>query len=78
MEAGAEIITTNSYSTQPNYYRKGEPLIRKEVGEEKSLKELICDHATLSAQLASQARAQFYQKHPDLTQKVQVFNQRLV
>ena len=71
MKAGAQIITTNSYSTQPNYYNKGESLIRQEVDTDKSLEELIRDHAKLSAILASKAKIQFYQNHPN-SQRVQV------
>ena len=77
MESGAEIITTNSYSTQPNYYSKGESLIRQELGYDKSLGELIYDHAKLSTQLASQAKMQFYQKHPDSEQNIRVMCVRI-
>ena len=64
MEVGAEIITTNSYGTQPNYYTKGETLIRQELSAgEGTLEELIHDHAKLSAQLAVQARQEFYNKN---------------
>ena len=71
MKAGAEIITTNSYATQPNYYSKGASLMRRELDNDKSSEELIREHAKLSAQLALQARQHFYQSHPD-SQKVQV------
>ena len=71
MKAGAEIITTNSYATQPNYYAKGASLMRRELDTDKSSEELIREHAKLSAQLAIQARQQFYQSHPD-SQKIQV------
>ena len=75
MEVGAEIITTNSYGTQPNYYTKGETLIRQELsaGEGTLLEELIHDHAKLSAQLAVQARQEFYNKNNKIPNpKIQV------
>jgi len=76
MEVGAEIITTNSYGTQPNYYTKGEALIRQELsaGEGTLLEELIHDHAKLSAQLAVQARQEFYNKNNKIPNpKIQIF-----
>ena len=76
MEVGAEIITTNSYGTQPNYYTKGETLIRQELSACEGtlgLEELIHDHAKLSAQLAVQARQEFYNKNNKIPKpKIQV------
>jgi len=67
MEAGAEIVSTNSYAIQPYYYRRGESLIRKmlkgqgegESGAPPTLEQIMSDHAKLSAELAVKARDEF-------------------
>ena len=64
MEAGAEIVSTNSYAIQPYYYRRGESLIRKMLKEQgealgDTLEQIMSDHAKLSAELAVKARDEF-------------------
>lgn len=63
LKVGSEILTTNSYAIQPYYYRRGERLIREILDEKdhRSLEDIMSDHAKLSAELAINAREEFFQ-----------------